>query len=159
MKLSLIVRGQHPPGDTGSAPARRPRPGAMRRPARLRRHRQGLALQRASVRVRAADPVSVLLRRDRAAAADHLRPGAGAAAQAARSGRATGDARPPVRRQARLRRRHRLPRCRVQGVRRAARPAWRALRGMPHRDPPAVDRGLRHHEGRRISNSTTRPAR
>ena len=82
MKLSLIVRGQHPPGDT------------------VQHLRDDLDLVRCAdslgfdgivkgshfsahpFEVRAADPVSLLLRRDRATPADHLRPRAGAVAQA-----------------------------------------------------------------------------
>ncbi len=63
--------------------ARRSGAGAARRRARLRRHRQGLALQRPPVRVRPADPVPRLCRGDRAPAAPHLRPRAAAVAQAA----------------------------------------------------------------------------
>ena len=108
---------------------RRYRTGEARRGGRVRRHRQGLALQRAPVRISAADPVSRLLRRRRAETAADLRSRAVAVAQAARSRRTARDIGHHVGRQTRVRLRHRLSRCRVQGVRRAARRSRQAFRG------------------------------
>ena len=96
MKLSLIVRGQHPPGDT--AQHLHDDLDLVRRADRLGFDGivKGSHYSAHPFESVQQIPFLVLLRGDRAAASDHLRPGAGAVAQAARSGRATGDARSAV---------------------------------------------------------------
>ena len=65
MQLSLIVRGQHPPGiDPGEAPSADDLDLVLRRrPARLRRRGQGLVFQRAPVPVGAAGAIPVSIAR------------------------------------------------------------------------------------------------
>ena len=148
MKFGLIIRGQYPQGDDMQLRLREDLEAAkLRGRAGLRPDRQGLALQLASVPVHPADPLSLPGRAGRAEAAAGPRRRAAAAAQPAACRRGTRLARRDVRRQAGVRRRHRLPRGRVPRLRHHAEAGRPPLRGMPDRGEAAVDRGLRHHEG------------
>ena len=124
MQLSLIVRGQHPPGDIAGHLRDDLDLVRARRPARLRRHRQGFALQRPPVRVVQQIPFLAYC----AAIAPRLRIICGLvlvplhkpldlAEQLATLDLMSGG-------KLVFGCRDRLPRCRVQGVRRAARRAW-----------------------------------
>ena len=148
MRFGLIIRGQYPQGDDMRVRLQgRPRRRQTRRRTRLRPGRQGLALQFAPVPVHPADPLSLpgrmvapklrLLPRRRAAAA----------AQSAACGGGTRLARRHVRRQADLRRRHRLPRGGVQRLRLDPETIRQTLRGMPDRGEAPVVGRFRDHEG------------